>query len=328
MPERIASLRANATPRDLLGRVEWLLLAFALLNSVGALVVVLASDTRPPVLGLASLIAAPALAMTWILAYRRRSFGLGSDIVAIGGICLITMAVNVRWNGDALALLSAAVFFSAAYGSLPHVLIRTGLLASIELGQGVSDPATLPTAFVFSVGLVGIAILMRGMASSITRYEETSRRERVLAATGLGLVSAADMPDMLAAAIKGARDLCAALPGGRVSLARPEGSGGSAASSEAPTGAAARGATASRFKVLAADGEHADEWREQILDAKRLGLAGTVPADQWRMRPAAADAEAGLPHEPTTPRPEFLPGEPLFTSIVVWGNARGFLIVE
>ena len=319
MPERIASLRANATPRDLLGRLEWLLLAFALLNSVGALVVVLASDTRPMVLGLASLIATPALAMTWILAYRRRSFGLGSDIVAIGGICLITMAVNVRWNGDALALLSAAVFFSAAYGSLPHVLIRTGLLASIELGQGVSDPPTLPTAFVFSVGLVVIAILMRGMASSITRYEETARRERVLAATGLGLVSAAYMPDMLAAAIQGARDLCAALPGVRVSLAMAEGSGWSTSPGMS---------TASRFKILAADGEHADEWREQILDAKRLGLAGTAPADQWRMRPAAAAAEAGLPSEQTTPRPEFLLGEPLFTSIVVWGNARGFLIVE
>ena len=349
MAESIASLRAEATPRDLLGRVEWLLLAFALLNSAGALVVVLASDTVPVVLGIGGLIAAPTLAVTWVLAFRRRSFGLGSDVVAIGCICLITMAVNVRWNGDALALLSAAVFFSAAYGSLPHVLIRTGFLASIELGQGVSDPATLPTAFVFSVGLVAIAILMHGMASSISRYEETARRERILAATGLGLVAAADMPDMVAAAIEGARSLCAAVPGVRVSLAMAEGRSWSAASPETLSGADEPGcgpaASAQRFKVLAAAGEGADRWRDQILDAEQIGLNGSPTADQWRLpttiaaddsvaatddpvAAAADEAERADGAEPAEPRPKFLVGEALLTSIVVCGAPRGYLIVE
>jgi diguanylate cyclase (GGDEF)-like protein/PAS domain S-box-containing protein len=334
MAESIASLRARATPRDVLGRVEWLLLAFALLNSAGALVLVLASDTRPEMLGIAAAVAAPTLAMTWVLAYRRRSFGPLSDAIAIGGICLIAMAVNVCWNGDVLALLSAAVFFSAAYGSLPHVLIRTGLLASIELGQGVSDPAAMPTAFVSSIGLMAIAILMHGMASSITRYEETARRERILAATGLGLVAAADMPDMLAAAIEGARALCAALPGVRISLAMAEGSAWSAGSLDAPMDGTARGVAGApagadgcvsrgpalrRFKVLAAAGERADEWREQVLDPTQIGLPGPALADQWRM---PTDAAAGAT------RPNFLEGEALLTSIVVCGNPRGFLIVE
>jgi diguanylate cyclase (GGDEF)-like protein/PAS domain S-box-containing protein len=352
MAESIARPRARATPRDLLGRVEWLLLAFALLNSVGALLVVLASGTRPAVLGIAAAFAAPTLAMTWVVAYRRRTFGPVSDAVAIGGICLITMAVNVRWNGDVLALLSAAVFFSAAYGSLPHILIRTGVLAAIELGQGVSDPATMPTAFVSSIGLMVIAILMHGMASSITRYEETARRERILAATGLGLVAAADMPDMLAAAIEGARALCEALPGVRVSLAMAEGSGWSAGSTEAPADGTARGAGAAsagadgsvsegpalrRFKVLAAAGERAEEWRDQVLDPKQISLPGPALADQWRMPTAAAatggaaaagDGTAAGDAAEAAPRPDFLEGEALLTSIVVFGNPRGFLIVE
>jgi len=146
LAKSVARWRAGATPRDLLGRVEWLLLAFALLNTAGALVVVLASDTRPEFLGIAGLISAPMLATSWMIGYRRRSFGPIIDAITIGGICIITMAVDVRWNGDVLALLSAAVFFSAAFGSLPHVLVRAGLLVSIELGQGVSDPATMPMA--------------------------------------------------------------------------------------------------------------------------------------------------------------------------------------
>ena len=299
MAEHVASLRAGAWPRGLLGRAEWLLLAFALLNSAGALVAVATSDSKPPGLWIAGLIAPPALGLAWVLAFRRRSFGIGTDVVTVGGICLITMAVNVRWNGEALALLSAAVFFSAAYGSLPHVLIRTGLLASIELGQGLSDPATLPTAFVFSVGLMMIAILMNGMEGSICRYEETARRERILAATGLGLVAAADIPDMVAAAIEGSYALCAALPGVRVSVVMPEGN-----------------APGQGFKVLAAAGEGADEWRDQILDAERLGLQDHAAADQWR-----------LPFAATLDRAEAVVGEALLTTIVC-GAPRGYLIVE
>jgi diguanylate cyclase (GGDEF)-like protein/PAS domain S-box-containing protein len=313
MAEHVARLRAGAWPRDLLGRVEWLLLAFALLGSASSLVVVLASDTTPASLWIAGLIAPPTLAVAWILAYRRRSFGLGPDVVTIAGICLIAMAVNVRWNGEVLALLSAAVFFGAAYGSLPHVLIRTGLLASIELGLGVNDPASLPTAFVFSVGLVTIAILMHGMARSISRYEESARRERILAATGLNLVAAADMPDMVAAAIEGAHALCATLPGARVSLAMAEGT-----------------ASPQRFKVLATAGEGADEWREQILDAEQIGLPGRAAADQWRLPIGEAidAAEKGDPAETASPRPNPLLGEALLTGIVVSGAPRGFLIVE
>ncbi len=163
----IASWRAGATPRDLLGRVEWLLLAFALLNSAGALVFVLVSNTQPQFLGLAGLIAAPLLAAGWVIAYRRRSFGPLLDVLTIGGICIVTMAVDARWNGDVLALMSAAVLFSAAFGSLPHVMLRTGLLVSIELGQGVGDPSIMPMAIGSAVGLMVVAMLMHGLASSI-----------------------------------------------------------------------------------------------------------------------------------------------------------------
>ena len=354
LAKSIARWRAGATPRDLLGRVEWLLLAFALLNSAGALVVVLASDTRPEFLGIAALISAPMLAAIWIIGYRRRSFGPITDALTVGGICVITMAVDARWNGAVLALLSAAVFFSAAFGSLPHVMVRTGLLASVELGQGVSDPATMPMAIVSSVGLMAIAILMNGMASSIDRYEETARREHILAATGLDLVAAADLPDIVSAAIAGAHALCSALPGVRVSLAMIEGSGWAAGPPESADADAGGTSTVAgvpttvspRFKVLAAAGETADEWRGQILYADQIALSGHGAGDQWQLRapdcdaPGSGAASSGAatvarapaggpePARPARSCPEFLPGGALLTGIVVGGVRRGLLIVE
>jgi diguanylate cyclase (GGDEF)-like protein/PAS domain S-box-containing protein len=352
LAKSVARWRAGATPRDLLGRVEWLLLAFALLNTAGALVVVLASDTRPEFLGIAGLISAPMLATSWMIGYRRRSFGPIIDAITIGGICIITMAVDVRWNGDVLALLSAAVFFSAAFGSLPHVLVRAGLLVSIELGQGVSDPATMPMAIVSAVGLMAIAILMHGMASSIDRYEETARREHILAATGLDLVVAADLPDIVSAAVEGAHALCSALPGVRVSLAMVEGNGWTAGSPERADARAGATSTVEgapstlppRFKILAAAGENADEWRDQILDAEQIAISGHGVGDQWLLPApdcgaadgapygagAAADALGGSPEpaRPARPCPQFLPGGVLLTSILVGGVRRGLVIVE
>jgi len=353
-------LRAGARPRDLLGRVERLLLTFALLNSAGALVVVLASDIQPPVLWIAGLVAAPALAMVCTNAHRRGSFGPISDGVAIGGICLITMAVSLRWNGEALALLSAVTFFSAAYGSLSHVLIRTGLLASIELGQGVSDPATMPTALAFSLGLMVVAILMHELTISISRYEETARREQILAAAGLDLVATADTPGIVAAAIEGAYALCSALAGVRVSLAMVEGSGWSAPSPEASGELDFAGAPAAlstpepyveadvvdvaaapavrvtaaplRFKILAAAGEQADAWHGQILDAEQIGLSGPTSPGQWRLpvtlEPSAAGESQVPPAQPACSRPPFLAGESLLTAIAVSGKTRGLVIVE
>ena len=104
---------------------------------------------------------------------------------------------------------------------------------------------------------------------------------------------------MVAAAIEGAYALCAALPGVRVSVAMAEGN-----------------APEQRFKVLAAAGEGADEWRDQILDAERLGLPDHAASDQWR-----------LPFAATLEMAEGVVGEALLTSIVC-GAPRGYLIVE
>ncbi len=115
------------------------------------------------------------------------------DALTIGCMCLIAIPVDDRWHGYLFVLLAAAVIFTSAYGSLPHVLLRTTAMVAIEVGEGLADPASLTIAVVFAVGLVIVACLMSGMVNSVALYEATSRREQVLAATGLDLVAASDL---------------------------------------------------------------------------------------------------------------------------------------
>jgi len=80
------------------------------------------------------------------------------------------------------------VFFGSAYGSMSRVLIRTTSSSAVVIGQGLTDAVALqwPAS---SSRLLIVAFLMHGMVSSIGRYEKATRREQVLAATGLDLVA-------------------------------------------------------------------------------------------------------------------------------------------
>jgi diguanylate cyclase (GGDEF)-like protein/PAS domain S-box-containing protein len=311
--EILAGLRAGARPRDLLGRVQLLLLALALINAAGAFVVVFASVSNPLILWLAGLAAPPALAVAWISAYRRRSMGPLGEVVTIGAICIVTMALADRWDGDIFALLTAAVIFTAAYGSMPRVLIRTSLLVAIGIGQGISDPASLTIAFVFAVGFLIVASLMSGMVNSIARYEAAARREHVLAAAGLDLVAASDLPEIVASAVEGAQALGGALLGARVSMAMVEDPESRPMS----------------FRVLGAAGEHADEWRDMVLEEAEIAQPGHDLAAQRLLRAGdASPAPTGTAAAASWRRSPFRQGEVLLTRVSVAGVARGVLIVE
>jgi hypothetical protein len=151
MAMTIPGLRASARSHGLLGRVQLLLLVFALVNLFGALVVVAASGASPLILYSAGLAAPLVLAVVWFTTYQRRDFGLPADIAAIAAICVLAMAVDARWNNDVAAVLTAAVFFGSTYGSMSRVLIRTGLLSAVSLGQGLSDPTSFTMACGFAV---------------------------------------------------------------------------------------------------------------------------------------------------------------------------------
>jgi diguanylate cyclase (GGDEF)-like protein/PAS domain S-box-containing protein len=174
MAKTIAGLRAGARPRDLIGRVERLLLALALLNAAGAMVAVVVSHPDPPILALVGLAAPPALAAAWIWAYGRQRFDLPVEVITIAGACVVAMAVERRWNGEVVALLSAAVLYSATYGPLRRVLGRSALLAAIVVGRGLSDPEVLTTNVVFAIGFLVLAALVNGMVVWITHYESTA----------------------------------------------------------------------------------------------------------------------------------------------------------
>ena len=303
-------IRAGVRPRDMLSRVQLLLLAFALVNAAGALVVIINSAPQPPILYLLGLASAPALALAWTTAYRRRAYESLADVVTIAAICLITMAVAERWFYEVVALLTAAVFFGSAFGSLPRVLFRTGLYSAVVVGEGISDPTALTMAVVFTVAFVVVAFLMHGMASSMTRYEQTARREHILAATGLDLVAACDLQAVVASAVEGARALCADLPAVRVSLAMSEGPG------FPPT----------RFRVMGSAGHDAADIEGVVIHVRSLAAANHQLADQRLFYRAAGEPPAG--EQPPAGEACFLPGEILATRITVAGAARGVLLME
>jgi hypothetical protein len=199
--------------------VQLLLLTLGLLIDACVFVMVVLSVSQPPALWVLGMAAAPALAIAWLGAYRKRSMGPIADGVTIGSLCVITMAVDGRWDGWQVVLLAAAVIFTAGFGSLEHVLLRTAALTAIELGEGLVDPASFTVAVVFAVGIVFVACLMSGMVNSIARYESTAGRERILAATGLELVAAVDLPQIAAASVESLMALCGGLKGVRASLA-------------------------------------------------------------------------------------------------------------
>ncbi len=312
MAKILAGLRASARPGDLLGRVQLLLLAFALVTLVGALVVVVASGPSPLILYVAGLASPFVLALVWLSVYRHRDFGLAADVASILAICVLAMAVEVRWNNDVVAILTAAVFFGSAYGSMPRVLIRTGLLAAVAIGQGLSDPATFTVGVAFAAAFVVVACLMHGMVSAIERYEKTAHRERVLAATGLELVAAGDLPDIVAATIEGAHGLCAGEPGVRVSLAMAEGA-------EVPP---------PRYRVVGSDGRRSAEMLDRVFEVARLAPEGQPIADQRSFHSAESpDVAGGQDSDEATPFAG-ASGWVLVTRVSVAGAARAVLIVE
>jgi diguanylate cyclase (GGDEF)-like protein/PAS domain S-box-containing protein len=326
MTRILQGLRASVRPRDLLGRVQLLLLAFAMANLVGALVVAVASGPGLMLLYVAGIAAPPALALTWLHVYRRRDVDIASDLAVITAVCVFAVAVDVRWSYEIIAVLTAAVFFGSAYGSMNRVLVRTALLSAVAMGQGLTDATSFTTACGFVVGFAVVSCLMHGMVSSIERYEKTARREQVLAATGLDLVVAGDLAAIFAATVEGAHALCAGIPGSRVSLAVAEDSAG-----PPPI-----------FRIVGAAGHRADEIPGAVLEVGQLTSAGQGLADQRAFRahvdettrpattnPAAAPSGTAAPADPTgAKQARFLPGPVLLTLVKVAGVARGVVVVE
>jgi diguanylate cyclase (GGDEF)-like protein/PAS domain S-box-containing protein len=309
--KRLARLRAGARPRDLLGRVQLLLLALAILDLAGAFLMVLVSRSEPPILWVAGLAVPALLAATWVDTYRKRSMGTLADVITVAGLCLITMAVDDRWAGYLYVLFATAVFFTASYGSLPHVLVRTAGIAAIELGDALVDPAALTLALVFVVGLAIVAVLMNGLASSMGRYEATARRQQILAATGLDLVAASDLPAIAAAAVESAMALCPTGTGVRVAMAMLEDK------DQRPAG----------LRVIEARGEEAGGLKGSWLEISAVAPEGQKIADQRLIEigPEGSQTDVAAAPEPAHP---FRPGEVLLTRVGARGSPSGVLIVE
>jgi diguanylate cyclase (GGDEF)-like protein/PAS domain S-box-containing protein len=305
----LTGLRAKARPRDLLGRVRLLLLAFALVNLVGAMAIAVASGADFLILHLAGLAAPPALAAVWVWVYRRRNFTIAADVAAIAAVCIFTMAIDERWSAYVVAVLTAAVFFGASFGSVPRVLARTVLMSAVVIGQGLTDATSFTVAAGFSIGFAVVATLMHGMASSISRYEKASQRQQVLAAAGLDLVAAIDLQSIADATVEGGLALCGSTAGSRVTLAVTDGIDGPNA----------------QYAVLASAGRRSDEMAGAMIDASNLTPSGQELADrQFTLR--EAPSAAGQTNDPVGGK--LIGTEVVIALIRVATAIRGILIVE
>jgi diguanylate cyclase (GGDEF)-like protein/PAS domain S-box-containing protein len=329
----LPGLRASTRPRDLQGRVQLLLLALAVVNAIAAMVVVLATGPSPALLFALGLAAPPILVLTWTWVYRHGRYSIAADVAVIAALCVFTMTLDARWNYVAAVVVTSAVFFGSAYGSMSRVLFRTTLVAAVVMGQGLTDAVAMAMACVFVAGYLIVACLMLGMVRAIGRYEKAACREQVLAATGLDLVAASDLASIVAATVEGAYAICSPIAGVRVSLAVAEGPDDQVHS----------------FRVLGAAGRRAGELTATIFAADQLTPLDRKPTDQYTFKidcdgafapaatpatpvetPAAEAAAEAAPVE--TPAPSYtatlLPGEVLVTRISVAGIVRGVLIVE
>ncbi|HEX7490661.1 MAG TPA: bifunctional diguanylate cyclase/phosphodiesterase [Candidatus Limnocylindrales bacterium] len=309
LAKSMAALRARIRPGDLLGRVQLLLLAFGLANLVGAMAVAGTSEADIPALRLAGLAAPPTLAAVWIWVYRHREFSVAADIAALAAVCFFTMAIDERWSTYVVAVLTAAVFFGASYGSARRVLLRTALMSAVVIGQGLTDAASLTVAVGFTIGFAVVATLMQGMASSLSRYEEASQRQQILAATGLDLVAAIDMQSIADATVEGGLALCAGAAGARVTLAVADGT-------DLPP---------ARYAVLGSAGRRSDEMSGAMIAASSLAPAGQELADrQFELREAPDIAgHADIPGCAGLSGPEIV-----ITLVRVTAAVRGILILE
>jgi diguanylate cyclase (GGDEF)-like protein/PAS domain S-box-containing protein len=290
-------LRARTGPGDLLGRVQLLLLAFALVDAAGTWIMIAAAlPSTLPVAAVA--VAAPAvLAATWVLAYRREEIRPIDDALIVGSVCAISIFIDPRLQQYVLAILTAAVFYGAAFSSPRRVLVRTALLSAIALGNGLTNTVDLTMASIFVVGFALDAALMHAMARTLRRYERTARRERILARFGLELLGTSDLEPMVAPTL----DNAAALAGTatRITLAM-----------------AGEPGQADRYTVLGAIGCDTDGLVGTIVEPARLGGGDEEPA-----------AEVPETFEPAAPF-RLMGLETVVTPISLAESVRGLLIVE
>ena len=220
-------------------------------------------------------------------------------------------------TAEILAGLRAVAHPRDRLGRMQLLLLALGLLdvAGVVLMALVSrtDPAGLTIAAVFALGFVVVVLLTSSMARSLARSEATSRREQILAATGLELVAASDIPEIAAAAVESALALCGTMRGIRASLAM----------AEEPAG----GRPA--FAILRAAGEGAADFRGSVIEEAALAPPGHELVDQRLLRSDAGTGPSQHDRGSALERPcPFHDGEVLLTRVSVAGVTRGVLILE
>ena len=232
----VARVHPLLPPPDLLRRVRWFFLVFALFFLATFWPQVSVQSHRPAALRVTGTVMLVALLLWWWRCYRRESFPLPG--VALESAAFVAVLVAADDPFVAFGLLFIGVNFRALYGSALHVLLFTaaavasfsgGLVLAAALGAPDRVdmlPTTLP-------GVPALAAIGHLLQTACERASRAVARERLLSRTAVRLVEAGSREAVGAEALAAVRLLLAGDPGvhARLELAdgtRPAGAGGDA----------------------------------------------------------------------------------------------------
>jgi diguanylate cyclase (GGDEF)-like protein len=184
---------AAGPPKDLLGRLRWCFLAFALFFVVTYLPQIVIQSDRSWFVRLAGALALLCLGAWWLRCYRHARFPAVGMVLECMTFAACILIPSDPFKG--LGLLYIAVNFRSLYGGLRQVIgfamVATGcfVAASIAAPHLGSVDRTAMLAYVLP-GVPPLALIAHLVALASSRAERSTARERLLSRAGLAIAQA------------------------------------------------------------------------------------------------------------------------------------------
>ncbi len=212
---------AAGPPKDLLGRLRWFFLAFALFFIVTYLPQILVGSDRSWPVRLAGALSLLALGAWWLRCYRRGAFPAAGLLLECATFAACILIPDDPFKG--LGLLYIAVNFRALYGSLRQIVtfavVATGcfVAASFAAPHLGSVDRTAMLAYVLP-GVPPLALIAHLVALAGSRAERSTARERLLSRAGLAITQAGTAEATRDEALSAVATLLEDVPGASASV--------------------------------------------------------------------------------------------------------------
>ncbi len=167
----IAQLKVRLLAGSTLARARGLTLVLAVVSAAGVIVAILA-DPHPLPMRLDGAISAAALAVYWIIGFRRGSFPVAGEPLEAGAIYLVLQAAP----GHPFLPL-CGLLFRCLYGGWRLALARwAGWSAALILAGSIDNSTKLESNVSRAVAILIIPLVMPGLRGVLARLEASEQR--------------------------------------------------------------------------------------------------------------------------------------------------------